>query len=60
MTKREIPMDTGLVLDLFRERISDMSGCDIEFIFNTHFANAGEKLVFQSQENFIFEVPKND
>jgi len=58
MTRKEIPMDTGNVLDLFRERIASMKADDIVFIFNNHFANKGEKLIFQDYENFILETKK--
>jgi hypothetical protein len=60
MTKKEIPMDTGNVLDLFRDRIASMSGGDIEFHYNTYFANPGEQLIFVNNENFVLEVPTDE
>ena len=60
MNKKEIPMDTGNVLDLFRDRIASNNGGDIAFMFNTHFSNKGEKLVFVNNENFILEVPTDE
>ena len=34
MVKKEIPMDTGEVMDMIRDRLSDHTGDDITFIFN--------------------------
>ena len=58
MVRKKIPMDTGDVLDLFRNRIAGMTADDITFIFNNHFAKQGEKLIFQERENFILETKK--
>ncbi|MBT7350059.1 hypothetical protein HN803_04680 [candidate division WWE3 bacterium] len=58
MVRKEIPMDTGNVLDLFRDRIAAMTADDIVFLFNTHFANTGETLIFQDYENFVLETKK--
>ncbi len=60
MNKREIPMDLGEVMDMIRERLSDHSGDDITFIFNKEIAGPGEKLIYQEDSNFMFEVPKNE
>jgi len=58
MVRKEIPMDTGNVLDLFKDRIAAMPADDIVFIFNNHFAKNGEKLIFQERENFVLETKK--
>jgi len=57
MIKRKIPMDTGEVMDMIRERLSDYSGDDITFIFNKEIAGPGEKLIYEEDSNFILEVP---
>lgn len=49
-------MDTGNVLELFRDRISKMSGDDITFLFNNHLLEDGEKLVFEGKEQFVLEI----
>ena len=58
MVKKEIPMDTGEVMDMFRDRFSDMSGDDITFIFNKEIAGPGEKLIYIEDSMFILEVPE--
>ena len=53
-------MDTGEVMDMIRERISDMTGDDITFVFNKEFAGPGEQLVYKEDSMFVLEVPKNE
>jgi hypothetical protein len=60
MVKTEIPMDTGEVMDLFRERLSDHTGDDIAFIFNKEIAGPGERLIYVEDSMFILESPKNE
>ena len=55
---KEILMDTGEVMDMIRDRLSDMSGDDIAFIFNQEFAGIGEKLVYKYDSLFNLTVPK--
>jgi len=58
MVKKEIPMDTGEVMDMFRERIFDQNGHDIAFLFNKELASRGEKLIYKEDSMFVLEVPK--
>ena len=58
MVKKEIPMDTGEVMDMIRDRLSDHTGDDITFIFNKELAGPGEKLIYIEDSNFILEIPK--
>jgi hypothetical protein len=58
MIRKEIPMDTGNVLELFRDRICSMKGDDIVFLFNHHFATKDETLIFVGREQFKLEVRK--
>ena len=58
MVKKEIPMDTGEVMDMIRDRLSDHTGDDITFIFNKEIAGPGEKLMYVGDSNFILEIPK--
>jgi len=60
MVKQELSMDMGEVLDLFRDRLSNMSKDDITFIFNRDFAERGEKLYFKQDSEFMFEAPKTN
>ena len=60
MVKKEISMDTGEVMDMFRDCLSEMSGDDITFIFNKEFARPGEQLVYKEDSMFVLEVPKNE
>ena len=58
MVKTEMPMDTGEVMDMIRERLSDHTGDDIAFIFNKEIAGPGEKLMYIEDSNFVLETPK--
>ena len=58
MVKKEIPMDTGEVMNMIRDRLSDHTGDDITFIFNKEFAGPGKKLIYIEDSNFILEIPK--
>jgi len=58
MVKTEMPMDTGEVMDMIRERLSDHTGDDITFIFNKELAGKGEKLIYIGDSNFVLETPK--
>ena len=53
-------MDTGEVMDMLRERISNMSGINIADLFNREMAGCGEKLIYEQDSNFMLEVPKTN
>ncbi|MBT6049124.1 hypothetical protein HN803_02915 [candidate division WWE3 bacterium] len=60
MVKKYIEMDTGEVMDMFRERISEMTGDDIAYLFNQELVRRGEKLIYHEDSIFTLEVPKDE